>query len=169
MLRHVNVKRLVHGCTAALFIGLLLPPAAQAQDRLGAHFGFVLPIVTRAGGETTTLADRFNIGFPTGITVKTSDKVAFDLELVPTIQRTPYAVGLTVHPGFLYALPKDYTAGLRMAFDVNQASWGFTPLLHRKLLDLNPSCNLFGELVLPIRFQDNNNSIGLGIHVGIGF
>jgi hypothetical protein len=124
-------KRLGFG--VAILMGLALPAVAHAQDSLGGHFGFVLPLVTRAGGNTIALWDQFSIGFPSGITVKTSDKVAFDLELVPTIQRTPLFVGLTVHPGILYTLPNDFVAGLRMAFDVNQASWGFTPLLHRKL------------------------------------
>jgi len=56
-----------------------------------------------------------------------------------------------------------------MAFDVNQPSWGFTPLLHRKVQELGTACTLFGELVVPIRFQDKNNSIGIGVHVGVGF
>jgi hypothetical protein len=77
-------------------------------------------------------------------------------------------VTLTVHPGVLYALPNDFTAGIRMAFDVNQPSWGFTPLLHRTLTKLG-RYPLFGEAVVPIRFQNGNNSIGLGIHFGIGF
>ncbi len=87
---------------------------------------------------------------------------------MPTIQRTPYIVTLTVHPGVLYALPNDFAAGIRMAFDVNQPSWGFTPLLHRKFAELGAS-PVFGELVVPLRFQDGNNSIGLGVHIGIGF
>ena len=129
----------------------------------------MLPLVTRAGGETTTLSDRFTIGFPSGITVKKNSKVAFDLELVPTVKRAPLDVGLTVHPGILCGLSNNLTAGLRMAFDVNQASWGFTPLLNRKLADLGGGSSLFGELVVPVRFQDENNSIGVGVHVGIGF
>ena len=58
------------------------PRAAHAQNRLGGHFGAVFPLVARAGGTTVTLADDFSIGFPMGITVKTSDQWAFDLELV---------------------------------------------------------------------------------------
>src|SRR5207249_1857931 len=73
----------------------------------------------------------FSVGFPMGITVKTSDQWAFDLELVPSIQNDPLSVGLTVHPGIIRALQNHYAAGLRMAFDVNQASWGFTPLLNK--------------------------------------
>jgi hypothetical protein len=152
----------------ALLVGLLSPAAARAEDTLGGHFGFVLPLVTRAGGETVSIGDQFKIGFPVGITIKTGEKVAFDLELVPTIQRTPYVVTLTVHPGVLYALPNDFAAGIRMAFDVNQPSWGFTPLLHKKFTTLGTS-PVFGELVVPIRFQNGNNSIGLGVHIGIGF
>jgi hypothetical protein len=149
-------------------VGLLSPAAVHGQDALGGHFGFVLPLVTRAGGDTTTIGERFRIGFPVGITIKTSDKVAFDLELVPTIQRTPYMVTLTVHPGVLFDLTNDVGAGIRLAFDVNQPSWGFTPLLHRKFTELGAS-SVFGELVVPIRFQDGSNSIGLGVHLGIGF
>jgi hypothetical protein len=151
-----------------LIAGLLSPAALRAEDTLGGHFGFVLPLVTRAGGTTTSISDQFKIGFPMGITIKTSEKWAFDLELVPTIQRTPYVVTLTVHPGVLYALPNDFAAGIRMAFDVNQPSWGFTPLLHKRLTQLG-TFPVFGEVVVPIRFQDGNNSIGLGVHLGVGF
>ena len=166
MLTTLTLKGRLLGFGVAILMGL--PAVAHAQDSLGGHFGFVLPLVTRAGGNTITLSDQFSIGFPTGITVRTSDKVAFDLELVPTIQRTPLLVGLTVHPGILYTLPNDFAAGLRMAFDVNQASWGFTPLLHSKLSTIGSS-PIFGELVVPIRFQANNNSVGIGVHIGMGF
>jgi hypothetical protein len=167
---HINVSRLpgLRWAVIALMAGLISPAAAHAEDTLGGHFGFVLPLVTRAGGATVSIGDQFKIGFPIGITLKTGDRVAFDLELVPTIQRTPYVVTLTVEPGVLYALPNGFTAGIRMAFDVNQPSWGFTPLLHRTLTTVGSS-PVFGELVVPIRFQDGNNSIGLAVHIGIGF
>lgn len=125
----LNVSRLlgIRLLAVALMVGLLSPAAARADDTLGGHFGIVLPLVTRAGGETLSIGNQFKIGFPIGITIKTGEKVAFDLELVPTIQRTPYVVTLTVHPGILYALPNDFAAGIRMAFDVNQSSWGVHP------------------------------------------
>src|SRR5882724_8921709 len=37
-------------------------PSAQSQTTVGGHIGFVLPLVTHAGGETTTLGDNFSIG-----------------------------------------------------------------------------------------------------------
>ena len=68
---------------------------ANAQDRIGGHFGTVIPIVSRAGGSTTTISDQFKIGFPTGITVKTDSPWAFDLEFVPVVTRDrPQVSGL---------------------------------------------------------------------------
>src|SRR5436190_13080108 len=117
--------RLLRVVILATLIGVVIPGAAAADDMLGAHFGVLFPLVTRSGGDTTSIGDQFKIGFPTGITVKTSEKVAFDLEFVPVIQRTPFFVSLTVHPGLIYALPNNFAAGIRMAFDVNDNAWGF--------------------------------------------
>ena len=153
---------------------LAVPLRAGAQNRLGGHFGAVFPLVARASGETTTIADDFTIGFPMGVTVKTSDKWAFDLELVPVIQNDPLFTSLTVHPGIIRALSGGYAAGVRMAFDVNQPSWGFTPLVNRGFPIRGRACTPFIEGVVPIRFQQdpsggNRTSIGLAVHVGVGF
>jgi hypothetical protein len=155
-----------------LFVfGLALPGAARADDRLGGHYGAVFPLVTRAGGDTTTISDQFKIGFPMGITVKTADKWAFDMELVPVVTSNRF-VSLTVHPGVIHGLANSFAAGLRMAFDVRESSWGFTPLLNRSF----PvgSVAYFIEGVVPIRFQQVNavktqTAIGFGVHLGVGF
>ena len=108
-----------------------------------------------------------------GITVRKSDTFAFDLELVPAIQNSPLGVGLTVHPGVVAGVGGGWGAGLRMAFDVNQPSWGFTPILNHGLLKVGSDASLFGELVLPIRFQEANGrnftSVGFAVHIGVGF
>ena len=173
MIRSVVSNRLSLSLLA-LMAALAVPTRAQAQDRLGGHFGAVVPLVTHASGDTTTIGDDFKIGFPMGVTVKTSDKWAFDLELVPVIQNDPLFVSLTVHPGVIRALSHGYAAGLRMAFDVNDASWGFTPLVNRGFAVPGHSYKLFIEGVVPIRFQetpagDNRTSIGFAVHTGIGF
>jgi hypothetical protein len=157
---------------AATLAGPVIPPAS-AQDTLGGHIGFVLPLVTHANGTTTTIGDDFSIGFPMGITVRKSQDVAFDLELVPAVQNDPLHVDLTVHPGVVFGLANGWGAGARLAFDVNKASWGFTPILNHGLLKVGRDATLFGEFVLPIRFQDSGTgtftSIGFGVHVGVGF
>jgi hypothetical protein len=65
-------------------------PQAQAKKgpTLGGHIGFVLPLVTRSRGQTTSLADQPAVGFPVGITVKGSGRTAFDLEFVPQYNAT---------------------------------------------------------------------------------
>src|SRR5262245_38692232 len=146
---------------------------ALAQDRLGGHFGFVIPLVTHADGTTTTVGDDFVIGFPTGITVKKTDKVAFDLEFVPVIQNEPLHISLLVHPGVLFPLQHSFTAGVRMAFDVNAASWGFTPLLARSW-PLKGGCAFFAEVDVPIRFQEDSagksfTAFTVAAHFGLGF
>ena len=154
-----------------LLIALVVPSVAAAQNQLGGHFGAVLPLVSRAGGSTTTIADQFEIGFPTGVTVKTASDWAYDLELVPVVSRNR-SVSLTVHPGVIHALPNSFAAGLRMAFDVRGSAWGFTPLLNRGVRV--GAATYFVEGVAPIRFKRDGagrdmTSIGLGVHVGVGF
>src|SRR5215472_16724197 len=77
--------------------------SANAQDNVGGHIGFVIPWFTHAGGQTTTISDRFTIGFPIGITFKGRSGVNLDLEMVPTVAKaqntSPQQVGLTVDPG----------------------------------------------------------------------
>ena len=63
-------------------------PAAEAQMTIGGHVGFVLPLVTHAAGQTTTIADNFSIGFPLGVTFKGNGHMAYDLELVPCSRRS---------------------------------------------------------------------------------
>ena len=168
---HRGMSLMVLGGT--LLLGLSSTDAS-AQNRLGGHFGAVFPLVTHANGVTTTISDDFVIGFPMGITVRKSDRVAFDLELVPAIQNDPLHVDLTVHPGVVVGVNGGWGAGVRMAFDVGRPSWGFTPILNHGLLKVGDGATLFGEFVLPIRFQSagpNNTftSVGFGIHVGVGF
>jgi hypothetical protein len=170
----MSMHRVIGGAIvlASMLSGPLVA-AAGAQDTLGGHIGFVLPLVTRANGSTTSISDDFVIGFPTGITVRKSPTFAFDLELVPVIQNDPLHVDLTVHPGAVWGLGDGWGAGARLAFDVNKASWGFTPILNHGLLKVGAGSTLFGELVVPIRFQDDGRgtftSVGVGVHIGVGF
>src|SRR6185436_19737332 len=156
-----------------VLVVLAIPGRAAAQNRVGGHFGAVFPLVTHGDGETVTIGDDFKVGFPMGVTVKTSDKWAFDLELVPVIQNDPLFVTLTVHPGIIRGLSHGYAAGLRMAFDVEAASWGFTPLVNKGFPVKGKPYTLFVEGVAPIRFQsdgvETHTSIGLAVHVGMGF
>src|SRR5579862_5063274 len=104
----LQIESVVRNSIRTLAIGIgtigvcLVAATAGAQDQLGGHFGVVFPLVTHANGDTTTISDDFKLGFPMGITVKTSGPYAFDLEFVPTLDpqpNRPIGVSLTVHPG----------------------------------------------------------------------
>lgn len=165
--RQNNVLVLLLSLVSIAFIAF----PASAEDHLGGHVGFVLPLLTNTDGKTTNITDHFSVGFPMGITVKTTDTLAFDLELVPSVDHSH--VSLTVHPGLIVGIRPNLAAGIRAAFDVNQDSWGFTPLLNRSFSRGNGTA-FFTEAVLPIRFQRTAagrhvTSIGLGVHFGFGF
>jgi hypothetical protein len=105
-------------------------PPARAQDKsVGGHAGFGFPIVTHAGGDTTTIADFFRMSLPVAITVSGSGRMYFDLEFVPTVVDRPRDVTLTVNPGLLWRLGHGFAAGARVGFDVNSSSFGVTPLV----------------------------------------
>ena len=150
-------------------------PSAQSQTTVGGHIGFVLPLVTHAGGETTTLGDNFSIGFPMGITVKGRGRMAFDLEFVPSIQDEPRQVSLTVHPGLVWSVGHGFGVGGRAAFDVNSSQFGFTPLVNKSWPIKNSFFKAyFVEAVLPVRFNrppggPATNPVTFGIHFGVGF
>ncbi len=163
----------VQRIAAAVFLLVSVAPEARAQTSVGGHFGFVIPFFTHFDDETTTVSEDFVIGFPTGISVKRTNGVTFDLEFVPVIQNDPLSVDLTVHPGVIYEFFEGWGAGVRMAFEVKEPAWGSTPLINRSF-PLTDRTAVFGELVLPIRFRTNDRgttstSIGLAVHLGVGF
>ena len=162
--------------TAAVVLMFLAGAArSEAQTTVGGHLGFVLPLVTHAGGKTTNLADNFAIGFPLGVTFKGQGRMALDLEFVPAIQDSPRHTSLTVHPGLVWGLGHGFAAGLRAAFDVNSSQFGFTPLLNKSWpIEHNFFKAYFVEAVLPVRFNrptggPSSNPVTFGIHFGLGF
>jgi hypothetical protein len=155
-------------------------PQAQAKKgpTLGGHIGFVLPLVTHSGGQTTSLADQPAVGFPMGITVKGSGRTAFDLEFVPQYNATGQRLTtLTIHPGLIYSLGHGYAVGLRAAFVVDNPTVGFTPLVN-KSWPIKHNNSLFKayfvEADLPVRFNrpvgaPATNPVTFAMHFGVAF
>ena len=151
-------------------------PAAHAQS-VGGHIGFVLPLVTQSGGQTTTLNDGFSIGFPFGVTFKGKGPMALDFEFVPTIQDSPRKTTLTVHPGVVYGIGHGFGVGIRAAFDVNTSQFGFTPLLNKSWPIKREGSFFkayFVEADLPVRFNrppggPSSNPVTFAMHFGLGF
>jgi hypothetical protein len=160
----------------AVFV-LGLTSLAAAQDNIGGHVGIVVPWVTRAGGETTTQFDSYSIGFPVGVTFKGKAHTNIDMEMVPSISQFPKSVALTVDPGVVWSLPHGTAAGLRVAFDVNSARWGFIPLLNKSWKMKEPKGIFkayFVEADFPFKFDrptggPATNSFTFATHFGLGF
>jgi len=152
-------------------------PSASAQDNVGGHIGFVIPWVTRAGGQTTSIADNFNIGFPIGVTFKGSGHMNLDLEMIPSFSDSPREVTLTVDPGIVWSLSHGVGVGLRAAFDVNSSQVGFIPLINKswKFKDQSGFFKAyFVEADLPVKFSrptggQATNPVTFATHFGLGF
>lgn len=141
--------------------------------KLGGHIGFVVPITSRGGGNTTLVGrDRFVFGFPVGLTVKTKSNFAVDFEFIPTFN-TGNDFVLTIHPGILYGFKKKYVVGVRAAYDAGAGSYGFTPLIARGF-KINDKLGWFIEADFPVRsnyrpFGDRFASFAIATHSGITF
>jgi hypothetical protein len=157
-----------------LMFGTVVPTHAQT---VGGHVGFVLPLVTRAGGQTTNLSDNFSIGFPMGITLRGKGRAAFDMEFVPSIQDSPRRVSLTFHPGGVWSVGNGFGVGVRAAFDINSSQFGFTPLVNKSWAfrsDEGFFKSYFVEADLPVRFNRPDvgpatNPVTFAMHFGVGF
>ena len=152
------------------------PAQISAQNSVGGHIGIAFPLVTHADGETTTIGDNFTTAFPMGITIKRNgSKMAFDFEFVPAIQDKGRKVNLTIHPGVIWDLGHNFAGGIRAAFDVNQTSYGFTPLLaYAWGIKGHKNNKIFLEFDLPVRFSrptpgNNVASVTAAIHLGTAF
>jgi hypothetical protein len=157
-------------------------PQAQAEAKkgptLGGHIGFVLPLVTHSGGQTTSLGDQPAVGFPIGITIRGSGRTAFDFEFIPQYNATGQRLTtLTLHPGLIYSLGHGYAVGLRAAFVVDNPTVGFTPLVN-KSWPIKHNNSLFKayfvEADLPVRFSrpvgaPATNAVTFAMHFGVAF
>lgn len=137
-------------------------------NKLGGHFGVVQLLFKSTSGTNEVVGEDFyTIGFPTGITIK-KDDIAFDVELVPFIDRKSN-VTLLFHPGVLFPLGNDFTFGTRAAFEIGQGQYGFTPLINKSFTCKNGQVT-FIEAVFPVRFSANGPMTNVvGIHIGVGF
>jgi hypothetical protein len=164
-------KPVVASVAVLLFVAVLMPTIGHAEGtkRVGGHVGFVVPLVSRSAGQTTTVADDFVFGLPTGFGLKNFGRFVVDFEVVPGFQNDPRDVSLELHPGVVIGVSNGLAAVLRLAVDVEGSAWGFTPLLDRTIYDARTH-SLFGELVVPVRFVDGTDgtrsAVGLGVHVG---
>jgi hypothetical protein len=168
-------------CRAALATALLatsavLPKSAGAQDLVSGHIGVATPFVTYTGSDgTSTIGNNFNILFPFGVGVKPQGSpVLFDFEFVPEIHPSTRSDTLLVHPGLILPLADSWAVGIRAAFEINQNSVGFTPLVNKSFPIPGSRFRWFLEADVPVRFIRQSNgadatSVGFVLHTGLAF
>ena len=71
-----------------------------------------------------------------------------------------------VHPGVAWGVGGGYSVGGRVAFDIGSATWGFTPLFNKGLLEVGKDATLFAELDIPIRFKEDGQRKRLHLTFG---
>ena len=146
----MKIKLKLHIFLGYFIISILVAEPAFAVDKVGGHFGHVQLSYTQQESTSTSIADKVVPGFPMGVSLKNDNsKFSFDMEMIGWIQNTPVSSQLTLHPGILYSLSKNWTTGVRMAFEIGQPAWGFTPLLNFSFYN-----NFFIELPIPLRFVE---------------
>lgn len=168
-----------------LVVGVALSKSAGAQNfsnpqyQISGHVGVALPLVTFTSAPNvsspTTIAENFNINFPFGFGVKPYwSPVVYDLELVPEVHPNDGSATFLVHPGVVMPLPDGWAVGLRAAFEVDQNSKGFTPLVIKSFPHPGSDVRWFIEGDLPVRFSQLSNgssatSVTIAVHTGLAF
>ncbi len=166
-------------CLAAfvVLLGSVAAPAASAQTTVGGHIGILVPWVTRAGGNNTTVFDTFSLGLPFGISVKGQGRMFVDFEFIPHINSSPHEATLTVDPGLMWRLDHGFTVGMRAAFNINSSSIGFVPVVNKSWKLPNQSGffkTFFGEIDVPVTFDrpvggPATNPVTFATQFGFGF
>jgi hypothetical protein len=98
---------------------------------------------------------------------------------VPEVHPSSRSTTLLVHPGVILPLPNDWAIGIRAAFEINQNSVGFTPLVNKGFPVPGHNFKWFVEGDLPVRFVRVNNAfparpidsttVGFVLHLGLAF
>lgn len=153
---------------AVLLVAARSAAAQPLPRRIEGHLGFVHPFLTVGrNGLRSPQADGYLIGFPTGISVRQTDRFAFDLELVPFVRGNGGVRNLLVHPGLLWGLTQRYTLATRAAFEL-AGVWGFTPSLTRSYRIGRTGA--YADLALPLRWGGGQGfSVSMALHLGVGF
>ena len=87
--------RLRHFAVIAVAL-LVATQSAHAQAIVGGYIGFLVPWLSRAGSETTSVFDSYSLTIPFGISVSGQGRMFVDFEFIPTVNQTPRETVLTV-------------------------------------------------------------------------
>jgi len=147
------------------------PTAARPPKGIGGHIGIAVPLLmvdhpTKNIGDS----DGRNIAVPMGVTVKLTDQVAVDFEMIVAthLNQNSAPTTLTIDPGIIYNAGP-VAAGLRVKWDIGgPPNIGVIPLINRGLVDFGYA-TWFIEAAFPTTYVNKNVNFDIVLHTGLGF
>jgi len=150
---------------------------SQAQKpneypKIAAYFSINHPLVTISSNLPAYNFDHsYTVGFPIGINIIKSDKLAYSIEIVPTINSAKGVTkesNLSIQPGLIFRYPNGFNFLTRLAFETG-GRYG-TNLVFNKVLYKTKMNSYWVSVPIPARFGNNNPaSLGIGLQFGVTF
>ena len=160
-----------------LFLFLSIHFLANAQKpneypKVASYFSVVHPIVTLSSNLPAYNFDHsYTVGFPMGINLIKSDKLAYSIEIVPSINSSKgvtKASNLSIQPGLIFRYPNGFNFLTRLAFETS-GRYG-TVFVFNKVFYKTKMNSYWVSVPIPARFGNNvPASIGLGLQFGVSF
>ncbi|ABS27058.1 hypothetical protein Anae109_2858 [Anaeromyxobacter sp. Fw109-5] len=177
-------KFMSFACRLAIVLAVALRAGAQAQEpppmaappperSVGGHVGIATPLVTVTSDDTTNIGDDFVIANPVGVSVKISERLVIDFEMIVQNPVDPRGESsLVIDPGVVYGAGP-VALGLRVASVIGApANVGVIPLVNKGLVDLGGGATWFVEAAFPTFLRsdpDPDLTLDVVLHTGIGF
>lgn len=141
--------------------------------KVAAYFSVNHPLVTFSANNFPVydFDHSYTVGFPMGINIIKSDKLAYSIEIVPTINSSKgftKTTNLAIQPGLIFRYPHGFNVLTRLAFET-AGRYG-TNLVFNKVLYKTKMNSYWVSVPIPARFGNNAPaSIGLGLQLGVTF
>ncbi len=140
--------------------------------KVAAYFSVSHPIVTLSSNLPAYNFDHsYTVGFPIGINIIKSAKLAYSIEIVPTLNSSKGVTktsNLSIQPGLIFRYPNGFNFLTRMAFETG-GRYG-TNLVFNKVLYKTKMNSYWVSVPIPTRFGNNAPaSVGIGLQFGVTF
>jgi hypothetical protein len=159
-------------CLFLMFNGFVKAQNANEYPKITAYFSINHPLLTISSNLPVYNFDHsYTVGFPIGINIIKSDKLAYSIEIVPTINSTKGVTktsNLSIQPGLIFRYPKGFNVLTRLAFETG-GRYG-TNLVFNKVLYKTKMNSYWVSVPVPARFGNSAPaSVGIGLQFGVTF
>ena len=155
-----------------IFNGQVKAQNSNEYPKVAAYFSINHPLVTISSNLPAYNFDHsYTVGFPIGINIIKSDKLAYSIEIVPTLNSTKGVTktsNLSIQPGLIFRYPKGFNVLTRLAFETG-GRYG-TNLVFNKVLYKTKMNSYWVSVPIPARFGNSSPaSVGIGLQFGVTF